>query len=250
MRPLLLIQAFDYKFNKHGYLRKFKSRLYIRGDLQPFSGKEIYAATLIARNFRIIIAITAKFSIETRLLNAVNAFTNADLDKEVYIYFLDGFKVFSFIIRLIKALYRLRRSPLLQQQELSRSLTELGLQQSAEDPCIFISTISSIITFFFIDNIIILFRKEHYRATNDFIRRLKQKYIVTDRGELTYFLRIRIIQDYKQRKLQLYQDVYLDKIASKFSLILTSTVLRPISTLCLFLLPEKLEKHQGQATDN
>ena len=59
-KPLPLTWVFTYKFNKHGFLLKFKTRIYIRGDLQPFSKKETYAATLAARSFRSLMALAAK----------------------------------------------------------------------------------------------------------------------------------------------------------------------------------------------
>ena len=36
-------------------------------------------------------AITAKFDLDTRQLDAVNAFTNSVLDEEVYVRFPDGY---------------------------------------------------------------------------------------------------------------------------------------------------------------
>ncbi|KAM4062022.1 Integrase, catalytic core [Hirsutella rhossiliensis] len=50
------------------------------------SDKDTYAATLAGRSFRILMAITAKFDLETRQLDAVNAFTNALLEDEEEVY--------------------------------------------------------------------------------------------------------------------------------------------------------------------
>ena len=72
-------------------------------------------------------AIAAKFNLETRQLNAVNAFTNSLLDEDVYIQFPDGYKRNGWILKLVKALYGLRRSPLLWHQDLTGTLKQLGL---------------------------------------------------------------------------------------------------------------------------
>ena len=37
-------------------------------------------------------ALTAKFDLETRQLDAVNAFTNSPLDEEIYVDWLPGYK--------------------------------------------------------------------------------------------------------------------------------------------------------------
>jgi hypothetical protein len=49
-KPLPLTWVFTYKFDKQGFLLKFKARICVRGDLQPLSEKETYAATLAARS--------------------------------------------------------------------------------------------------------------------------------------------------------------------------------------------------------
>ena len=61
-------------------------------------------------------ALTAKFDLETQQLDAVNAFTNSTLDEEIYVDWPPGYKNDSNshqYLRLLKALYGLRRSPLL-----------------------------------------------------------------------------------------------------------------------------------------
>jgi hypothetical protein len=57
--------VFTYKFNTDGYLDRFKARLVVRGDLQPTAGQDNYAATLAARLFRCLMAITAQFNLDT-----------------------------------------------------------------------------------------------------------------------------------------------------------------------------------------
>jgi hypothetical protein len=49
--------------------------------------KETYAVTLAGKSFRTLVVIAAKFNLEARQLNAVNAFTNSPIDKEVYVTF-------------------------------------------------------------------------------------------------------------------------------------------------------------------
>ena len=92
---------------------KFKARLVVQGDLQPLIEQDNYIATLVAQVFQALIAIAAQFNLDIHQLDAINAFTNSDLDEEVYIQFLDSFENPSFCILLLQALYRLRRSSLL-----------------------------------------------------------------------------------------------------------------------------------------
>ena len=106
-KPLLLKWVFTYKFDTDGYLEKYKARICVRGDLQPWSDKDSYAATLAAKIFRSLMAIAAKFDLEAVQLDIVNAFANSPLDELIYCICPNGFKIPGQIIWLKRALYRL-----------------------------------------------------------------------------------------------------------------------------------------------
>ena len=57
--------------------------------------------------------MTAQFDLETHQLDAINTFINYDLDELVYMRLPPGFEKPGKVLLLQKALYRLRRSPLL-----------------------------------------------------------------------------------------------------------------------------------------
>ena len=134
---------------------RYKARIYVRSNLQPTSEKDSYAATLAAKVFRSLMAIAARFDLEAVQIDAVNVFINSLLDKEVYTYLPDRFKTPGKLLRLRRALYRLRRSLLLWLQELISALRELGFQPIPEAQCLF--TNGRIIVFFYVDDIVILY---------------------------------------------------------------------------------------------
>jgi hypothetical protein len=208
--------VFKYKFDKHGFLQKFKARLCVRGDLQPYSHKETYAATLAGRSFRVLMAITAKFDLENRQLDAINAFTNSYLDEDIHIKFPDGYERHGWILKLIKALYGLRRSPLLWQQDLTGTFKQLGLTLCTEDPCICRN--NWITVFFFVDDIVLLYRKKDQLAADQMINSLKSRYQMKGLEHLQWFLGIRLLRDRPNRKLWLCQDSYAEAIAIRFKL--------------------------------
>ncbi|EED15704.1 conserved hypothetical protein [Talaromyces stipitatus ATCC 10500] len=64
---------------------KCKARFVVRGDQEKRDDtRDTYAATLAARSFRIFIAIAARFNLELKQYDAVNAFVNAILDEEIF----------------------------------------------------------------------------------------------------------------------------------------------------------------------
>src|SRR5947199_328049 len=100
-KTLLVLWTFTYKFDIAGYLIKHKACLCVRGDLQPPTQAETYAATLAARTFRALMAITVVFDLEAQQLDAMNAFTNSILDEIVYIDFPDRFQQLRFCLFLL-----------------------------------------------------------------------------------------------------------------------------------------------------
>lgn len=162
-------------------------------------------------------AISARFDLEAVQMDVVNAFINGLLDEEVYTYLPEGFKQPSKILRLKRALYRLRRSPLLWLQELSSALKDLGLEPIPESQCLF--TNGQIIVFFYVDDIVILYHRSHQLEFIQFKQSLLKRYEFKDLGELKWFLGIRIVRDRLAKRLWLCQDSYIEKIASSFNLL-------------------------------
>jgi len=236
---LPLIWIFTYKFDTDGYLLKFKARLCVRGDLQPLTYQDNYAATLAARTFRALMAIGAAFDLETWQADAVNAFTNSDLDETIYCDCPEGFKLSGFCLHLLRALYGLRRSPLLWLKEFSGTLTKLGLIQVGEDVCLFAN--DWLIVFFYVDDVVNLCRMIDLPKLHQFKQVLMEQYELKDLGELSWFLGIRIIRDRSQRKLWLCQDSYVDKITKKFHLEYMKPAHSPMHT-------DELVPYEGKAT--
>ena len=162
-------------------------------------------------------ALAARWDLEIRQLDAVNAFPNCELDEEVYIELPDGFKASGKVGRLLRALYGLRRSPLLWQKLLSSALQELGLQAGKEEPCIFLN--NHLIVFFFVDDICYMFRACDQAITDEFRDDIDNRFKIRDLGELRWFLGIRVTRDRSKRRLWLCQDSYIESIATRFNLI-------------------------------
>ena len=83
-------------------------------------------------------AILAAFNLEAFHHDPVNAFTNSTTDETFYYSETpEGYELAGRYLLLLRALYGLRRSPLLWLKEFSGTLVELGLTQVGEDHCLF-----------------------------------------------------------------------------------------------------------------
>jgi hypothetical protein len=153
IQVLPLLCVFSYKFDQDTFLVKFKARICVRGDLETITSEEKRAATLAARTARMIFALVAAFDLDLRQRDAVTAFLNSILEKEVFTRMPEGFEIPGRCWKLQKALYGLRISPRLWQQEAAGVLTKPGLKQAPEDLCVFIG--EGIMVFFYVDDMLI-----------------------------------------------------------------------------------------------
>jgi transposase InsO family protein len=208
--------VFAYKTDKHGFLQKCKARLVVCGNQQAPGDLPTRATTLASTAFRTLMAITAKFDLETIQMDAVNAFVHCDLDEVVYMKMPPGFTKPGKVLRLQKALYGLRRSPLLWQMNLTNSLRKLGFREVPQEPCVMLN--GGIVVFFYVDDIVFCYRKKDEEKTKSLIQELQQQYQMKILGELKWFLGIHVLRDRKQRKIWLSQEAYVEKIANQYEI--------------------------------
>jgi Reverse transcriptase (RNA-dependent DNA polymerase) len=190
---------------------KCKARLVVRGDQQAKSELETYAATLAARSFRTFMAIAARFDLELKQYDAVNAFVHAPLDCQVYMRMPPGYRERGKIYRLNKAAYGLRKSPLLWQRTFTATLLEIGFKPVPHEPCCL--TCDGILIFFYVDDIVLAYRKSQEPKARDLMSQLKQRYNLSGGEDLQWFLGIEVHRDRGRRLIWLSQSSYIDKIA-------------------------------------
>jgi hypothetical protein len=146
--------VYTYKFNKDHQFIKCKARLVVKGDQQrQISSQDTYAPTLASRSFRMLMAIAAKHDLELKQYDVTNAFVYATMDREIYMRMPPkGYQKKGMILKVQKALYGLRISPMLWQKEFTTTLKGLGFTSVPHEPCCMIK--DSTIIFFYVDDII------------------------------------------------------------------------------------------------
>ena len=97
--------VFTYKTDKHGFLVKCRARIVVCGNQQKRLGDLPTRATTLASNtLRTLLAIAAKFDLELKQLDVVNAFVNCDLDELVFMKMPPGFVgiIYSFVFFVVR----------------------------------------------------------------------------------------------------------------------------------------------------
>ena len=105
--------VFVYKTDKHRRIMKCKARLVVCGNQQREYDLPTRATTLATTSLRVLLATVAKFDLEMLQLDTLNAFVHANIDETVYMRMPPGYGKPNKVIRLDKALYGLRRFPIL-----------------------------------------------------------------------------------------------------------------------------------------
>jgi hypothetical protein len=146
-----------------------------------------------------MLAITAAFDLETMQIDTVNAFLNSKLNDPIYVNYPQGYGRKGYILRLNQALYGLRISPILWQQEISQKLTYFGLNAIPEDPCLFIN--DKLALMIFVDDMLIIYHQTHRPEALELKNKLREAYELKELGEISKFIGIRIIRDRPNRKL-------------------------------------------------
>jgi len=127
-----------------------------------------------------------------------------------------GFKEPDTVALLLKALYGLRRSPLLWQKLLSEVLRQLGLCMVPEEPCLFVN--DWLIVFFFVDDIVYMYREKNEKQATEFKDALTTRFKMRDLGDLQWFLGIQVTYDWENQRIWLSQESYIEEIAQRFDL--------------------------------
>ena len=134
-------------------------------------------------------AIAACFDLELKQYDAVNAFVHAPLSNKVYMRMPIGYREKGKVYQLNKALYGLRESPILWQQHFTGTLIDIGLRPIPHELCCLTSG-DRILIFFYVNNIVLAYRKSHKSKAKEILIKLKGHYNIFDEEDLQWFLDI------------------------------------------------------------
>ncbi len=94
-------------------------------------------------SLRVLLALVVKFDLETLQLDVVNAFVQADLDETVFMRIPPRYGENGKVLKINRALYGLRRSFLLWQQNLPDKMKKLSFEEIPQEPCVMQKTVLS-----------------------------------------------------------------------------------------------------------
>lgn len=215
--------VFKVKAHADGSIDKFKARLVIKGFSQRpgIDFNETFAPVAHHTSLRIVIALAATHSLQLHQLDVIGAYLNGNVDEEIYMTLppecVDSPE--QSVVRLRKALYGLKQAGMVWNREIDQFLTtELKFLRSLADPCIYTRNNASdvMLLALYVDDI--LLAHNNTTLADQIIAQFSAKFDITDLGQPTKLLGMRIHQDISCGTITLDQGYYINESLDRFNM--------------------------------
>ena len=143
--------CYTIKHHRDGSIERFKARFVVCGYSQV-KGEDYthaFSATLRATSFRLLMAMAAGEKLSLEHFDVKNAFTQSEIDAEIYTQPPKGFPQGTGkdgkprVLKLIKSLYGTKQASRLWQLKLRDFLVNvMGFENSTVDPCLYILNVT------------------------------------------------------------------------------------------------------------
>lgn len=216
--------VFKIKTDENGVVTKYKARITPKGFRQRHGIDyfEVFANTGKYKTLRVALSIAARRNMELRQLDVPQAFTQAALQEDVYMEMPEGFEVDGMVCHLKKSLYGLKQSPRNWWLLVSEFIVaDMGWKATVSDPCLFFKisrTGQLMLLFLFVDDMQVGFQAEDEAEWQESHALLQQRFNITNLGDSTFMLGMRITRDRRAGTLTLDQELYITKALEKFGL--------------------------------
>lgn len=209
------------KTNADGTFDKRKARLvgcgYAQVPGRDFNINQIFAPVISYPGLRVIFAIANQYDMEIHVVDVVGAYLNASLKEDVFMEPPTGHehRGTNKVLQLKKALYGLRQSAHLWNNEIDAFLKSRSMKRLESEPCIYVReqdherTIIGI----FVDDIVIA--STTVKAYTTFKHAIEGKFRINE-VKNTNILGIEIKRDRKRGTMTLSQRGYIKRITERF----------------------------------
>ena len=213
------IWSFKRKRRPDGSLLKHKARLCAHGGMQVYGVNywDTYAPVVNWISIRMMLTVSIIHKLYTTSIDFTLAFPQADADVDIYMEIPLGCEIpegGDYVCLLLKNLYGTKQAAKTWFEYLRDSLImpELeggyGFTQSTVDPCIFYKPGVTVITW--VDNCLIF--SQNKDIADKFILDLKQQFTLSEEGEVSAYLGVKMKLDETTGKVSMSQPFLIERI--------------------------------------
>ena len=176
--------VFKIKHNADRSIERFKARLIAKGFSQR-SGQDYF---MRHTTIRTVVVLAAIHNLELCSVDISHAFTNSDVDAEIYMKQPERFEQggSKYVCKLNKSFYGLKQSPWLWGKKLAQVLFEMGFTKTYSDASLFIYNRDNIkvIVPVFVDDITLA--SKYKKTLDSFVVELQKHFKLRDLGKLDF----------------------------------------------------------------
>lgn len=212
--------VYKLKLDKNGDVERYKARLVAKGfeQVHGIDYEDTFAPVARLESWRYLIALATNLDWEIHQIDFHQAYLNGSLDEEVYMEQPEGFVLAEGkVCRLRKALYGLKQAGRQWFLTLKACLEKLGFVcHDTGDVSIFVCRRGGALEILvvYVDDLTMM--GNTLALINRTKAALKSHFKITDLGDLSHYLGIRITRDRGSRRIYLDQEVYINSILACF----------------------------------
>lgn len=211
------------KYDADGQVDKYKARYVAKGfaQVEGLDFFETYAPTCKPETFRTLLAVAAQKDLHLGQMNVKSAYLHSPIEEEIYLEQPEGVTKRgengqTLVCKLNKSIYGLKQAAKNWYESLANLLIKNGFQRSRNDCCLFVrkekdGTFSYILVW--IDDMIIAGAPEVVNGNKSM---LEKNFKMDDRGELHWFLGMRILRS--GDKITVDQEKYIENVLDQFNM--------------------------------
>jgi hypothetical protein len=234
MKTIMSIWSFKRKRLPDGQLSKHKARLCAHGGMQQWGVNywETYAPVVNWISVRFLLIISEIAGLDTKALDFVLAFPQADLDTPVYMEIPIGIAIDgidqnrAYVLRLKKSLYGLKQASNNWYSCLKTALENRGFKESLADPCVFMR--ANMVILVYVDDCVLIGKdSDVIKAFIDSLTNGPENFEFTDEGSMERYLGVDI-QKLPNNEFILRQPFLIQRILQAIGIEPSETNSRPV----------------------
>lgn len=220
--------VFKRKYTSNGEIEKYKARLVVRGCFQKagVDYNEVYSPVVRYESVRVILSIAAAENMSILQFDVKTAFLHGIIEENIFMEQPFGFEKDDRVCRLKKSLYGLKQASHQWNKRIVQFLVKFGFKQSTADLCVFIYAMNADMVYLalYVDDGLICGNSKP--VIEKLLRDLHTEFEITYK-EAEFFVGIQIDIDETNKKIKIFQNIYIQKILQRFNHINCSTVSTP-----------------------
>jgi hypothetical protein len=236
------------KRGPNGEKIKLRARLVANGQRQEYGidYQETFAPTSNMATIRTVLAMAAKHDWEIHQVDIKSAYLNATLRDDIYMRPPPGYlkpKDEGKVLKLLRSLYGLKQAGFEWSEELEEFFLDAGFTRSQVDRAVYFRCADDEHTVITVSVDDMAVTSKYLKHITKFKDQLRERFEISDLGELTWLLGLKIERDRRTRTIRLSQGAYIDTIVERFRLEDAKDVHTPMDTGAV------LSTDQSSATD-